>query len=81
MKKIIFIALSVVLSALSINAQDLKDGSNPGDNAYKIDNSLVAGTWYQTKSDFFTLNADGTTDYANYLLVAFDPIYFSDYVG
>ena len=63
MKKIIFIALSVVMSALSINAQDLKDGATPGDDAYKIDNSLVAGTWYKTKSDFFTLNADGTTNY------------------
>ena len=41
---------------------------------YQVDNSLVAGTWYRTKSDFFTLNADGTTDYAGATSFAYLPV-------
>lgn len=32
-------------------------------NPYMIDSSKVVGTWYKTKSESFSLNADGTTDY------------------
>jgi len=34
-----------------------------GVDPYTVDNSLVVGTWYRTKNEHFTLNADGTTDY------------------
>ena len=35
-----------------------------GGDPYMVDNSRVVGTWYKTKSDHFTLNEDGTTDYS-----------------
>ena len=31
--------------------------------AYRVDNTMVAGTWYAPSGMHFTLNADGTTDY------------------
>ena len=37
----------------------------PEVNHYHVDNSLVVGTWYRSKTDFLTLNADGTTNYGN----------------
>ena len=36
-----------------------------GGDPYMVDNSRVVGTWYKTKSDHFTLNEDGTTDYVS----------------
>lgn len=36
-----------------------------GGDPYTVDNNRVAGTWYLTKSERFTLNADGTTDYVS----------------
>ncbi len=36
-----------------------------GGDPYMVDNSRVVGTWYKTKSDHFTLNSDGTTDYVS----------------
>lgn len=36
-----------------------------GGDPYMVDNSRVVGTWYKTKKDYFTLNADGTTDYVS----------------
>lgn len=44
-----------------IGARDLEYISS-GD-VYHVDNSLVAGTWYNGKNNCFTLNSDGTTDY------------------
>ena len=99
MKKILF-TLSLVIAALSVNAQivkgdmnddkiidvsdlnesiDVMGGRKPyqyiqAGDPYMVDNSLVAGTWYRTKSDFFTLNADGTTDYAGAASFAYLPV-------
>jgi formylglycine-generating enzyme required for sulfatase activity len=39
-----------------------------------MDNSLVTGTWYRTKTDKFTLNADGTTDYGTGYTYMFLPV-------
>ena len=38
-----------------------------GGDPYMIDNNRVAGTWYLSKNECFTLNADGTTDYVSEL--------------
>ena len=35
----------------------------PEVNHYYVDYNMLAGTWYRSKTDSFTLNADGTTDY------------------
>ena len=35
----------------------------PEVNHYYVDYNMVAGTWYRSKTDSFTLNTDGTTDY------------------
>ena len=40
---------------------------------YQEDNSLVVGTWYRSKTDFLTLNADGTTNYGNGYTYCFLP--------
>ena len=90
MKKIISLALALVIGAMSANAQIVKGDMNDdkiidvsdlnesidvmgGRKPYQyiqagdpstVDNSLVTGTWYKTRTDFITLNADGTTDYS-----------------
>ena len=35
----------------------------PEVNHYYVDYNMLAGTWYRSKTDSFTLNSDGTTDY------------------
>ncbi len=35
----------------------------PEVNHYYVDYNMLAGTWYRSKTDSFTLNTDGTTDY------------------
>ena len=37
----------------------------PEVNHYYVDNDMLAGTWYMSKTENFTLNSDGTTDYGN----------------
>lgn len=37
----------------------------PEVNHFHVDNSLVAGTWYRSKTDKLVLNTDGTTDYGS----------------
>ncbi len=37
----------------------------PEVNHYYVDYNMLAGTWYKSKTDSFTLNSDGTTDYGN----------------
>ncbi|MBQ9362540.1 MAG: SUMF1/EgtB/PvdO family nonheme iron enzyme [Bacteroidaceae bacterium] len=37
----------------------------PEVNHFHVDNSLVAGTWYRSKTDKLVLNTDGTTNYGN----------------
>ncbi|MBQ0119824.1 MAG: Ig-like domain-containing protein [Bacteroidales bacterium] len=44
-----------------------------GGDPYMVDNSRVVGTWYKTKSDHFTLNEDGTTDYSGAATYCFMP--------
>ena len=89
MKKIISLALALVIGAMSANAQIVKGDMNDdkiidvsdlnesidvmgGRKPYQyiqagdpstVDNSLVTGTWYRTKTDHVDLNADGTTSY------------------
>ena len=36
---------------------------NVGGSLFKVDNSLVVGTWYATDGSHFSLNEDGTTDF------------------
>lgn len=36
---------------------------NVGGSPFKVDNSLVVGTWYATDGSHFSLNEDGTTDF------------------
>ena len=35
-----------------------------GESPFKVDNSLVVGTWYATDGSHFSLNEDGTTDFS-----------------
>lgn len=35
----------------------------PEVNHYYVDYNMLAGTWYKSKTNSFTLNSDGTTDY------------------
>ncbi|MBQ9364056.1 MAG: Ig-like domain-containing protein [Bacteroidaceae bacterium] len=35
----------------------------PEVNHYYVDYNVLAGTWYKSKTESFTLNSDGTTDY------------------
>ncbi|MCQ2288333.1 MAG: Ig-like domain-containing protein [Muribaculaceae bacterium] len=44
-----------------------------GGDPYMVDNSRVVGTWYKTKSEYFTLNGDGTTDYSGAATYCFMP--------
>ena len=44
-----------------------------GGDPYMVDNSRVVGTWYKTKSEHFTLSADGTTDYSGAATYCFMP--------
>ncbi|MBR2155263.1 MAG: Ig-like domain-containing protein [Bacteroidaceae bacterium] len=37
----------------------------PEVNHYYVDYNMLAGTWYMSKTESFTLNNDGTTDYGN----------------
>ena len=37
----------------------------PEVNHYYVDNDMLAGTWYMSDTESFTLNSDGTTDYGN----------------
>lgn len=36
-----------------------------GGDPYKVDNSLVVGTWYKSKTEEITFNEDGTTDFTD----------------
>jgi len=49
--------VNVILGKQSLETISLN--SSP----YTVDNTLVVGTWYKTKSTKVTFNADGTTDY------------------
>ncbi|WP_407405786.1 Ig-like domain-containing protein [Sodaliphilus sp.] len=40
---------------------------------YSVDNSSILGTWYRNKSESFTLNEDGTTDYPGAVTYMFFP--------
>ena len=55
---------------LSGTTEQIQTGGEP----YGMDNSLVTGTWYRTKTDKFTLNADGTTDYGTGYTYMFLPV-------
>ncbi|MBR2153023.1 MAG: SUMF1/EgtB/PvdO family nonheme iron enzyme [Bacteroidaceae bacterium] len=55
---------------LSGETEQIQAGGEP----YGIDNSLVSGTWYRTKTDKFTLEADGTTDYGTGYTYQFMPL-------
>ena len=55
---------------LTGEAEQIQVGGAP----YGIDNSLVSGTWYLTKTDKFTLNDDGTTDYGTDYTYQFMPL-------
>lgn len=46
---------------------------NTGGDPYMVDNARVAGTWYKTKSEHFTLNDDGTTNYSGAATFKFLP--------
>lgn len=42
----------------------------------QVENSLVAGTWYKSKDESITLDADGTTDYAGAAVYKYIPSIF-----
>ena len=44
-----------------------------GGDPYKVDNTLVVGTWYAPEGWSFTLNDDGTTDYPGATTYKFRP--------
>ena len=44
-----------------------------GVDPYKVDNTLVIGTWYAPDGTFFTLNDDGTTTYSGAATYKFRP--------
>ena len=56
-------------SYLSGTTETITANSEP----YFVDNSLLTGTWYRSKSDSFTLNTDGTTDYGKGYTFKFMP--------
>ncbi|MBQ9362776.1 MAG: hypothetical protein IJT97_05060, partial [Bacteroidaceae bacterium] len=51
----------VIDGYLTGETETIQTGGNP----FTVDNSFVVGTWYRSRTDSFTLNADGTTNFAN----------------
>ena len=47
---------------------------NVGGDPYKVDNSLVAGTWFAPNYSSFTLNEDGTTTFPGATTYKFRPV-------
>lgn len=46
---------------------------NVGGDPFMVDNARVAGTWYKTKTEHFTLSDDGKTDFAGAATYEFLP--------
>lgn len=55
---------------LTGTAETISGGGDP----FAVDNSRIVGTWYKSKTESVTFNADGTTDYADGYTFEFLPL-------